>query len=407
MRLRSERAGIVLGLALVLGSACSKGDKQAPGKPGALAPGKQEVLARVAGKPIRQQDVDDARSILPEYRQKEFEGARGTLRLLNSLVDRELVLKAAAEQGLERDPEIARQLDNLRTSVLIQAYQKKLVESQPKPTDPQIREYYDQHTQEFVIPARVNASWIKTKTRADAEKARRRIVERGDNFATVAREVSTDAATNKDGGLLGYFNPTGYIRSVGADTAFARQAFALEAGDVGPVFPYQDAWAFIKVHEKTTERTEPFERAQERIKSRLTPSYSDSLMQRNLASLRDKYKVQVLYDIDKQLEGKSAEELMRLATETQDPTDKIEYYRALLRKYPTYERADEAQFMIGFVFSEDLHDFEKAKPEYQKVLDNYPASSLRESVQYMLQNMGHGALPNFEEPSTPAPVGGH
>jgi TolA-binding protein len=94
---------------------------------------------------------------------------------------------------------------------------------------------------------------------------------------------------------------------------------------------------------------------------------------------------------------------MRLATESQNPTDKIEYYRALLRKYPSYPRADEAQFMIGFVYSEELHDFEKAKLEYEKVLANYPASTLRESVQYMIQNMGHGSLPDFQDNPVPAP----
>ena len=207
-----------------------------------------EVLAKVAGKPIRQQDVDDARATLPEYRRKDFEGARGTYRLLENLVDRELVLKSAADQGIDRDPEVAKQLENLRASILIQAYQKKMVESMPKPTDEQVKKYYDEHPAEFVIAPRVNASWIKTATLAEAEKARRRVVERGERFGAVAAEVTTDQATKADGGLLGYFNPTGYIRSVGADSAFARQAFMLEADDVGPIFPYKGGYAFIKIH---------------------------------------------------------------------------------------------------------------------------------------------------------------
>jgi len=109
--------------------------------------------------------------------------------------------------------------------------------------------------------------------------------------------------------------------------------------------------------------------------------------------LHDKYKPQILFDPDTELAGKSADELMRLATESQNPLDKIEYYRALLKKYPTYERADEAQFMIGFVYSEELHDCTRAKPEYEAVLKNYPASNIRESAQYMIQNLCQHTLP--------------
>ncbi len=88
---------------------------------------------------------------------------------------------------------------------------------------------------------------------------------------------------------------------------------------------------------------------------------------------------------------------MRLATETASSLDKIEYYRALIEKYPHHERADEAQFMIGFELSEQLKDFEAAREEYQKVIDNYPESSVRESAEWMIQNMGSGAPPPFED----------
>lgn len=408
MQARAIRIGLAALVAAAL-AGCGRGERPesgaAPAGGAAVRAGKATV-AKVAGKAITEQDLEDALRSLPQHRQRDFEGAIGRERLLQSLVERELMLKSAVDQGLERDSTVAKQLQQIRTSLLVQAYQRKLVDSQRKPTDAEIRAYYDQHPEEFVIPARINASYILCATRAAAEKARRRIVERGEEFREVAMEVTIDEATKRDGGLLGYFNPTGYIRGVGADTAFARQAFLVEAGDVGEVFPFRNGWSFIKAHEKTSERPLPFDQAQERIRGKLTPSLTDSLLQSDLVRMRGKYKVDVLYDVDRELAGKSADDLMRMATEAGSAEDKIGYYRALLRKYPQYERADEAQFMIGFVYSEELRQFDKARAEYEKLLQDFPQSDIRESTRYMLENMGHGSFPQFQDAPVIAPQPG-
>jgi len=387
-------------LAVALAVACGRKAGDAPREADKSAP-----LARVGGRTITQKDVDDAMQQIPQSRAREFEGARGKLRIIELLVDRQLMLKAAADAGLDREPEFVRQTQQFRDGLLLQGYQRRMIEALPKPTDVQLRQYYDDHAAEFTTPARINASWIKVATKAAADRARHRIVERGENFADVAREVSIDTETRADGGLLGYFNPTGYIRSIGADKPeFAARVFELEPDDVSEVFAWDGGFAFVKVHEKTSERQEPFERAVDRIRARLTPSFNDSLLQANLSDLRSKYKPQILFDAEKELEGKTAEELMKLATEAGDARDKIEYYRGLLKKYPNFARADEAQFMIGFAYSEELQDFDAARREYQAVIDNYPQSEMRESAQFMLQNMGRGsALPDFEPPASGTP----
>src|SRR5262249_26859626 len=188
-------------------SAC---EKKVPGAPSTAAPKKNStVVAKVAGKNILEQEVDDQLEQLAQRRQRDYEGARGKARLIGQLVDRELMLKAAADQGLDRDPDITKQLESFKSGLVLQAYQRKLIDALPKPTDQQLQEYYDKHTTDFTTPARINASWIKCKTKADADKARHRVVERGEDFGNVARQMSKDSTTTPDGGLIGYFNPTG------------------------------------------------------------------------------------------------------------------------------------------------------------------------------------------------------
>lgn len=397
---RSVVCSVILGAVLL--SACGKKETSPPA--GGPATGDVTVVARIGRKSITNADLDKLMASLPQHVQGEYAGARGRVRLLDQLVNRELLVQAARDQGLQRDPEIAKQLQDYESNILTQAYQTKMVADLPQPTEADLHDYYDKHPEEFTILPRVNASWIQCKTRRAAEAAHRRVTTAEENFGNVAREVSIHEETAPDGGLLGYFNPTGYVRGIGNRPDFSAHAFAVDQGGTSEVFEYDGTWGLIRVHEKSEGRAEPFERARERIVARLKPALTDSLYQSEVARLRERYKVKVLVDLDQELEGKSADEMMKLATETTNPMDKIEYYRALLRKYPQYERAAEAQFMIGFLFSEELHNAAAARTEYEKVVQKYPTSEVAESARYMMQNLNNESMPPFQDtPPAPAP----
>ncbi len=387
------RATVVWGMALALAfgiQACGGGGGDGEGA-------SSSEVARVGDQTITEQDVQNALESLPKHQQARYEGVLGRKRLLDELVNRKLIVMAAEQRDLDADPDIARRVQQFRDNLLTQAYQNYMLEGIPEPTEEELRAYYDAHHEEFKVLARVNASWIKVATRDEAQAVRKRIVDGGEHFGTVAREVSIDDCSKKDGGLLGYFNPTGYVRCIGKRPEFSQMAFALEAEDVSQPFEWDDGWALIKLHEKSTERPAPFATARERIYARLKPRLTDSLMTAELERLRAQFGVDTKIDVADALGDKSADELMRLATEAGNSLDKIEYYRALIEKYPHHERADEAQFMIGFELSEQLKDYDAARVEYQKVIDNYPDSSVRESAEWMIQNMGRGTPPPFED----------
>ena len=393
IRRATVAVGVALALAVAFGiQACGGGDGD-----GAQTSTGAQVLARVGEQTITEKDVESAIQSLPKHQQVRYEGVLGRKRLLDELVNRKLIVMAAEERNLDQEPDVARRVQQFRENLLTQAYQNYLLEGIPEPTEEELRAYYDAHHDEFKVLARVNASWIKCATRKDAEAVRKRIVEGGEHFGTVAREVSIDDCSKKDGGLLGYFNPTGYVRCIGKRPEFSKLAFTIEADDVSEIFEWDDGWALVKVHEKSTERPAPFSASRDRIYGRLKPQLTEAMLTAEISRLRERFGVQSSLDISKELGDKSADDLMRLATQSANSLDKIEYYRALIEKYPHHERADEAQFMIGFELSEQLKDYEAARVEYQKVLDNYPDSSVRESAQWMIQNMGRGTPPPFED----------
>ena len=75
----------------------------------------------------------------------------------------------------------------------------------------------------------------------------------------------------------------------------------------------------------------------------------------------------------------------------------IDTYESILELWPDSPRAYKAQFLIGFVYSENLKDQQKAKENYRKVIDDYPECDLADDARYMIEMMETGAEPMISD----------
>lgn len=80
--------------------------------------------------------------------------------------------------------------------------------------------------------------------------------------------------------------------------------------------------------------------------------------------------------------------LARIAQNRGQNEEAIARYEKLLQTYPQSEVAYQAQFMIGFIYEENLLDYERAKAAYQKVIANYPDSDLVDDAKTSLAHIG-------------------
>ena len=81
----------------------------------------------------------------------------------------------------------------------------------------------------------------------------------------------------------------------------------------------------------------------------------------------------------------------RLTQQQGDNAGAIRQYERLLASYPDSQYGDEAQFMVGFIYEENLGDLDKARDAYQKVIDRYPDSELATSARQLLPHVGKAA----------------
>lgn len=76
----------------------------------------------------------------------------------------------------------------------------------------------------------------------------------------------------------------------------------------------------------------------------------------------------------------------------------VKIYQKILQFFPDSNIKYQAQFLIGFVSSEQLKEYDQARDAFQKVIDQYQDCDLVDDAQFMLKTMGSDSLtPEFEE----------
>ena len=337
---------ISFALALVLvttSTACNKASKDAPNAAPATAADavKQEppkpmpaelpdVLARVNGQEVKKSDFDLlvrnielSRGPIPTERRDEVLRAA-----LNQLVEYTLLQQEAKNRKVTvsdaevnerikqmqgqfpteeafkkalsaRDMSIDRLRDDARVDMVITRMVEDEVATAQPPTDAECKDYYDKNPDKFKLGEAVRASHIliladekadeatKKKARAQIEAVNKR-VKAGEDFAQLAKEHSQDGSAAQ-GGDLDFF---GRGRMV---PPFEQAAFALKPGEVSDIVTTQFGYHIIKVTERRTESTVPFDdQLQERLRQILTEQKKQEKAASFVASLKQKSKIEVL-----------------------------------------------------------------------------------------------------------------
>jgi len=76
------------------------------------------------------------------------------------------------------------------------------------------------------------------------------------------------------------------------------------------------------------------------------------------------------------------------AQDEENPEFAIKLYDEILDFFPESPNREKAFFLKGFVYSEQLKDYTKAKEIYEKFIKDYPESELKDDAEFMLENLG-------------------
>jgi len=179
----------------------------------------------------------------------------------------------------------------------------------------------------------------------------------------------------------------------------------ITVGKISPVVATGRGFHVLVVERRTPPAVVPFDKVKETIRRNQTPVFAEKIRKEKVGLLKEKYGAKVVRQpVPAQpAEGEGdaerpAAKLFELAQSTTDPLSRIRYYDEIVRNHPDDPFACQAQFMIGFVYSEEMHDFDKARVAFERVLSAPEGCSdeLRKNAKWMLDNMG-SEPPEFKD----------
>jgi peptidyl-prolyl cis-trans isomerase C len=228
--------------------------------PAATAAPADPVVAKVGDQVIHQSDVREALSGVPEQ-YRELPPQMLFPMLLDQLIDRKAVAVYAEKEGLENDPAVKASMEKAAQAALENAAVARAV--RPQISDAAIKAKYDQEYGNKPGEEEVHARHILVKTQDEAQKIIDQL-NKGADFATLAKADSTDKAAAAQGGDLGWFKKGDMLPE------FSAAAFALQPGQISqaPVHT-RYGWHVIKVEGRRTTPPPSFDEAKQEIRQTL------------------------------------------------------------------------------------------------------------------------------------------
>jgi len=164
-----------------------------------------------------------------------------------------------------------------RNKILTERFQKaKLEEGKTNPSEEELREWYEEHIEEFQAPNRLHLRHIlflvdkgatpeeRVAIQEKAERTRRDLTGANEEkFAATARNVSEDTPTVPTGGDLGFITLEAAKPSF--PTGIAESIFELEKGEISPVLQSKIGYHIFMV----VDDEQSFEQAKDEIRERL------------------------------------------------------------------------------------------------------------------------------------------
>jgi peptidyl-prolyl cis-trans isomerase C len=216
------------------------------------------VLASVNGKSITDEDFQALIAGLPmqqrELAQKEPATKK---RIIQDLIDQELMVQEAAGEKLDSSREFKDSLQLMRKQALVNLLvSKKLA---PKVTEAAVKDFYQRNKTRYSTD-QVHAQHILLATQADAESVLAE-AKRGVDFQRLAEQRSKDPSAKTTRGDVGYFSRNMF------DEAFTRAAFTAGIGEI--VGPVKTSFGFhvIKVVDRKVGKTPEFVEVEQQVRS--------------------------------------------------------------------------------------------------------------------------------------------
>jgi len=277
--LRNLAVALVAGTFAVAAGAQDKAEKAAP-KKAAASPSSAKASGKVVvnGVTIPQSRIDAMNKELTAQGQPDNAERQQAIR--EELVNREVLAQAAQKRGLDKNPDVAAQMDMARQAVLVRALFESEIKANPI-TDAELTKQYEQ----FKTSMGTNEYKVR-HILVDKEDDAKQIIadlNKGGDFAKLAKEKSKDPGSKENGGDLDWGPSARYVKPF-ADAVTSQPKGQISAAPVKTDFGYH----IIRVDDVRPLKVPEFNEIKEQFRQRA----QQQQVQKMVMDLRQRAKVE-------------------------------------------------------------------------------------------------------------------
>lgn len=236
-------------------------------------------LAKIDDLVISDTDLKKRMMLIPE-RERAKSSISDKEKLLNKMIDEELLLREAQKLNLLDDEDYKFKVETFKKELLVDLYLRVLLKE--KNTEENQRKYYEEVKEKYANPEMVRISVISAGSEDEAKEILKKARD-GENFAELVKKYSKGPFANKGGDF-------GYRARKSLKKEIADAAFSMKEGEISdPVKTADEGYHIIKL----TGHKEAGSPSFEEVKDRVAMEYARKLVTEKISDLRKAVKFQI------------------------------------------------------------------------------------------------------------------
>jgi peptidyl-prolyl cis-trans isomerase C len=238
-----------------------------------------KVLAVIGEHEITQRDIEAFLQTMNPQQVAQLRNPEGEQRILNEVINRQLLYLEALDSTRDQDPEFMEELKKVKADMLKQYAIRKLLDP-IQVEDAEVKQYYKDHKEDFTSPISIKASHILLKEKEEADKVYQTIVA-GTSFEDAAK------ASSCEGVDLGYFEKGKMVQE------FEDVAFSLSVNEISEPVKTDFGYHIIKVYDRKKGESREYVDVKNELKQFLLSQKQQETYFGKINELKQKYKIEV------------------------------------------------------------------------------------------------------------------
>ncbi len=228
----------------------------------------ENAVVTVNGKPVKQSMVDFIIKDATDHGQKVDDNVKEVI--ISKLISNELIYQEAIKSGIDKKADFQIREELAKRELLVNAYLQDYVKNNPIP-ESEVKAAYEKFKRELG-DKEYKASHILLGSEAEANEVIAQL-NKGADFAKIAKEKSRDPGSKENNGDLGWFSLGGMVKP------FSEAVAKLSKGGLTkePV-QTQFGWHVIKLEDVREMKAPAFEKVKDALQKQLSKRQLEKLL---------------------------------------------------------------------------------------------------------------------------------